>query len=80
VPTLSQNISPRNLSQDNFWNMETANIAFALRTNHWSQQYFSNTVVHPVNGKQMEYMALMKDPDLQPLWNWGFDNEAGRLF
>jgi hypothetical protein len=23
VPTLSQNLSPRNLSQDNFWNMET---------------------------------------------------------
>jgi hypothetical protein len=22
-------------------------------------------------GKQMEYMALMKDPDLQPLWKIG---------
>jgi hypothetical protein len=30
VPTLSQNLSPRNLSQDDFWNMETANIAVAL--------------------------------------------------
>jgi hypothetical protein len=28
----------------------------------------------------MEYMALMKDPDLQPLWKRGFRNEAGRLF
>jgi hypothetical protein len=28
----------------------------------------------------MEYMALMKDPDLQPLWKRGFSNEAGRLF
>jgi hypothetical protein len=28
----------------------------------------------------MEYMALTKDPDLQPLWKRGFRNEAGRLF
>jgi hypothetical protein len=51
-----------------------------LGKNHWSQQHFANTVVHPVTGKQMEYMALMKDPDLQPLWKRGFRNEAGRLF
>jgi hypothetical protein len=28
----------------------------------------------------MEYMALMKDPSLQPLWKRGFGNEVGRLF
>jgi hypothetical protein len=28
----------------------------------------------------MEYMALMKDPRLQPLWTRGFGNECGRLF
>jgi hypothetical protein len=28
----------------------------------------------------MEYTALMKDPNLQPLWKRGFGNEAGRLF
>jgi hypothetical protein len=28
----------------------------------------------------MEYMALMKDPHLQPLWKQGFGNECGRLF
>jgi hypothetical protein len=28
----------------------------------------------------MEYMALMKDPRLQPLWKRGFGNECGRLF
>jgi hypothetical protein len=60
--------------------METANLAIALGANHWSQQYFSHAVVHPVAGKQMEYMALMKDPDLQPLWKRGFSNEAGHLF
>jgi hypothetical protein len=25
-------------------------------------------------------MALMKDPDLQPLWKRGFGNEVGQLF
>jgi hypothetical protein len=28
----------------------------------------------------MEYLALMKDPRLQPLWNLGCGNECGRLF
>jgi hypothetical protein len=28
----------------------------------------------------MEYMALMKDPRLQPLCKRGFGNECGRLF
>jgi hypothetical protein len=28
----------------------------------------------------MRYMALMKDPDLQPLWKRGISDEAGRLF
>jgi hypothetical protein len=28
----------------------------------------------------MEYMALMKDPRLQPLWKRGFGNECGCLF
>jgi hypothetical protein len=28
----------------------------------------------------MEYMALMKDPVLQPLWKRGIGNEVGRLF
>jgi hypothetical protein len=80
VPTLSQNISTGNLSQNDFWNMETSNIAVALVKNHWSQQHFANAVVRPVAGKQIEYMALMKDPYLQPLWKRGFGNEAGRLF
>jgi hypothetical protein len=80
VPARSQNLSPRNVSQYYFWSMETANMAISLGTNHWYQQYFANAVVHPVTGKQMEYMALVNDPDLQPLWKRGFSNEAGRLF
>jgi hypothetical protein len=80
VPMRSQNLSPGNLSQYDFCNMETANMDIALRNHHWSQQHHSNAVVHPVTGKEMEYMALMKYPSLQPLWKQGFGNEVGRLF
>jgi hypothetical protein len=76
----SQNISPRNLSQDDFCGMDTANMAIALGNHHCSQQHQANAVVHPITGKEMEYMALMKDPSPQPLWKRGFSNEVGRLF
>jgi hypothetical protein len=76
----SQNLSPRNLSQNNFWDMETANMAIALGNHHWSQQHHTNAVFHPVTGEEMEYTALMKDPSLQPFWKRGFGNEIGRLF
>jgi hypothetical protein len=80
VPTRSQNLSPRNLSQNDFCIMDTSHMAIALGNNHWSQQHLENAVIHPVTGKEMEYMALMKDPRLQPLWKRGFGNECGRLF
>jgi hypothetical protein len=67
VPTRSRNISPHNLSQNDFCGMDTARMAIALGNNHWSQQHLANAVIHPVTGKEMEYMALMKDPRLQPL-------------
>jgi hypothetical protein len=60
--------------------MVSANMAVALVSNHFSQQHFANAVVHPITGKQMEYMALINDQDLQPLWKRGFSNEAGHLF
>jgi hypothetical protein len=80
VPMRSQNLSPRNLSQDDFFGMETANMAIALGNSHWSQKDQANAVVHPITGKEMEYMALMKDPSLRPLWKRGFGNKVGRLF
>jgi hypothetical protein len=80
VLTRSQNLSPRNLLQDGFWDMESANMAIELETHHWYQQHCAKAVVHQVTGKEMEYTALMKDPDLQPLWKQGFGNEAGHLF
>jgi hypothetical protein len=60
--------------------MGTANMEIALGTNNFSKQHIANSMVHPITGKQMEYMALVNDPDLQPLWKQGFSNEAGRLF
>jgi hypothetical protein len=80
VPIRSQNLSPRNLSQDDFWDMETSNMAIELGNNHWSQKHHVNAVVHPITGREMEYTALMKYPSLQPLWKRGFGNELGRLF
>jgi hypothetical protein len=80
VPSRSQRLSPRNLSQNDFCGMDTAHIAIALGDNHWSQQHQANAVIHLTTGKEMEYMALMKDPHLQPLWQRGFGNECGRLF
>jgi hypothetical protein len=80
VPRRSQNLAPRKLSQDNFCGMDTAHMAIALGIHHWSQQHQASAVVHPITGKEMEYMTLIKDPCLQPLWKWGFGNKVGRLF
>jgi hypothetical protein len=55
-------------------------MAIILGNNHWSQRHQANAVIHPVTGQEMEYLALMKDPRLQPLWTRGFGNECGRLF
>jgi hypothetical protein len=80
VPTRSRNLSPCNLSQDDFCGMNTSHMAIVLGNHHWSQQHLANAFIHPVTGKEMEYMALMKDPQLQPLWKRGFGKECGRLF
>jgi hypothetical protein len=80
VPTGSLELSPRNLSQDDFCDMDTAHMEIALENNHWSQRHHANAVIHPVTSKEMEYPALLKDPHLQPLWTRGFGNKCGRLF
>jgi hypothetical protein len=64
VPTGSQRLSPRNLSQDDFCGMDTAHMAIALGNNHWSQRHHSNAVIHPITGREIEYSTLMKDPRL----------------
>jgi hypothetical protein len=80
VPTGSQRLSPRNLSQDDFCGMDSAHMAIALGNNHWSQRHHANAVIHPVTEKKMQYSALIKYLHLQPLWTRGFGNECGRLF
>jgi hypothetical protein len=80
VPTGSQRLTPRNLSQDDLCGMDSAHMAIALGNNHWSQRRQANAVIHPVTRKEMEYSALMKYPRLRPLWTRGFGNECGRLF
>jgi hypothetical protein len=62
APTSSRRISPRNLSQVDFYGMDSAHMAIALGHNHWSQHHQFNAVIHPVTGKEMEYSVLMKDP------------------
>jgi hypothetical protein len=76
----THNLSPRNLSQDNFWDMVYANQAIALGTNHWTIIQMENNVLHQVTGKEMEYTALLKYPFVKLLWKRGFGNEVGRLF
>jgi hypothetical protein len=51
VPRRSQNLAPRNLSQDDFCGMDTAHMAIALRNHHWYQQNQANAVVNPITGK-----------------------------
>jgi hypothetical protein len=80
VPARANNLSPRNLPQDDFLDMGSVNQAIALVTNHWTNIKMENAVVHPFTGKEMEYTAIMKDPTLNTLWKRGFGNEAGRLF
>jgi hypothetical protein len=75
VPTGSRQLSPRNLSQDDFCRMDSAYMAIALGNKHCTQRHQANAVIRPVTGKEIEYSALMKDPRLQPLWTRGFDNE-----
>jgi hypothetical protein len=60
--------------------MGNDNQAIALGTNHWTNIQMANDDVHPVTGKEMENMALMKDPVIQPLWKRGFGNKVHRLF
>jgi hypothetical protein len=51
VPTGSQTLSPRNMSQDDFCGMDAAHMVIALGNNHWWQQHQDNAVIHPVTGK-----------------------------
>jgi hypothetical protein len=54
VPRRSQNLAPRNLSQEDFYGMDTSHMYIALGNHHWYQLHQANVVVHPITGKDME--------------------------
>jgi hypothetical protein len=51
VPNGSLELTPRNLSQDDFCEMDTAHMEISLGHNHWSQRQHANAVIHPITGK-----------------------------
>jgi hypothetical protein len=51
VPTSSQRLSPRNLSQDDFYGMDSAHMDIYLGRKHWSQEHQAKSGIHPVTGK-----------------------------
>jgi hypothetical protein len=52
VPTGSQRLSPRNVSQDDLCGMNSAHMAIALGNNHWSQRHQANAVIIQSPGKK----------------------------
>jgi hypothetical protein len=80
VPTSSYRLSPRILSQNNFCGMDTTHKAIALGNNHWSQPHQANAVIHPITGKEMEYMALMKSPVYTHFGNEALATNADAYF
>jgi hypothetical protein len=79
VPRRSQNRSPLDFFQDEFCGMDTAHMAISLGNRHWYHQHQANEIIHPITGKEIEYMALMKDPRLQPLWERVFGRSLSPL-
>jgi hypothetical protein len=53
VPNESLELTPRNLSKDDFCEMDTAHTEIALGHNHWYQRHHANAVIHPITGKEM---------------------------
>jgi hypothetical protein len=66
VPTRAFILSPIFFSQDNFLDMGSFNQARVLRNTHWTNMPMANAFIHSITGKEIEYMALMKDPPLGP--------------
>jgi hypothetical protein len=60
--------------------MDTAHMDIALGNYICSQQYLDNAVIHPVTGKEMEYMVLMKDPPSTNTLETRLWHECGHLF
>jgi hypothetical protein len=79
VPARARNLSPRNLSQGDFWDMGSANNAIPLGDKHWTKTLMMNAVIHPASGKEMQYKDIMQHPKLGTKYKTGFGNELGRV-
>jgi hypothetical protein len=79
VPARVHNLSPRNLSQGDFWDMDRASNAIPLGNNHWTNTPTINYVLHPASGKEMQYKDIMQHPTLGRKYKTGLGNELGRL-
>jgi hypothetical protein len=73
-PSVERNISPRDLSAD-VLGMGSSNCVQSI-----TLMQMGCNIIHPETGKVMEYMDILKEPTLKPLWKGGMDNECGRLF
>jgi hypothetical protein len=83
VPARARSLSPRNLSQGDFWNMGKSNNVIPLGNKHWTKTPMMHAVLHPASGKElqkeMQYKDIMQHPTLGPKYKTGFGNELGRL-
>jgi hypothetical protein len=66
LPARARNLSPRNLSQGDFWDMGSANNVIPLGNNHWTKTPMMNAVLHPASGKEMQYKDTMQHPTQGP--------------
>jgi hypothetical protein len=76
---MARNLSPRNLSQGDFWDMGSANNAIYLGNNHCNKTPMMNAVIHPASGNEIKYKDKMQHPTLGPKYKTGFGNELGRI-
>jgi hypothetical protein len=64
VPTRERNLSIRNLSQGDFWDLGSANNAIVLGNNNLTNTPMMNAVIHPASGKEMQYKDIVQHPTL----------------
>jgi hypothetical protein len=74
VPSGVRNLSPRKFSED-LLGMGSTNRVISVPVMH-----IACDIISPDTGNEMEYVDMMKEPTLKPLWERGLGNECRRLF
>jgi hypothetical protein len=59
VPARARNLSPRNFSQGDCWDMGSANNAIPLGNTHWEKTPMMKAVLHSASGKEIQYKYIM---------------------